>query len=106
MFPKEKFRIGATLGLTAILVMAVTAPAGAAGWDGAVGEVREVAGRFMPRILAWLDLAPRPEPGLKCDQGPQGDPNGCPKAGGQGMQSNGAAERTEYWARIGPKGRI
>jgi hypothetical protein len=72
-------RIGAAIALAVVLAMVLASPAGAAGG----GEERDWAGAIYQHVLAWLSLAPSPAPSLgvvlKCDQGSQVDPNGCPK---------------------------
>jgi hypothetical protein len=72
-----KTLVGAAM-FAAVLAIALAAPAGAAPWGG-WGEARELMGSFLPRVLAWLTPASNPG-SLKCDQGSQIDPNGCPKA--------------------------
>jgi hypothetical protein len=75
---RGRTRIGAVVALAAVLAMVLTSPAGAAGW----GEERDWAGAVSQRVLAWLGLAPSPTPDpspgvvMKCDAGPQVDPNG------------------------------
>jgi hypothetical protein len=72
-------RIRAAVALAAVLTMVLAAPAGASGW----GEERGWAGGVFQHVLVWLGLAPSPAPSpgvvLKCEQGSQIDPNGCPK---------------------------
>jgi len=77
-----------------VLAMVLVSPAGAVGW----GEERDWAGAVYQHVLAWLGLAPSPAPDpsvvMKCDQGPQVDPNGAclPKA------------RRQDGSRTGPNG--
>lgn len=95
MFRKrEKNRVGAAVGLAAVLAMVLAAPAGAVGWGG-WGEARELASAWLPRVLGWLGS---PDSGgvLKGDHGgsidPNGCPNGCPKAAGVDRLNTRAAE--------------
>jgi len=87
-------RIGAAIALAMVLAMVLVSPAGAVGW----GEERDWAGAVYQHVLAWLGLAPSPAPDpsvvMKCDQGPQVDPNGAclPKA------------RRQDGSRTGPNG--
>ena len=90
---RGRTRAGAAVALAAVLVLVVAAPAGAAGWGGR-SEARELAGGLLPRVLAWLGLAPDQGAALKCDQGSSIDPNGCPKAAGERGRGTSHTVRT------------
>lgn len=76
-------------------------------------EIREIlAGRWVPRLLVWLGLAPAKSGNpANCEQGAHIDPNGCPKAasdaGGSidpnGLQITAGAE-SDQGVHIDPNG--
>lgn len=76
-------------------------------------EIREIlAGRWVPRLLLWLGLAPADEESrVKCDQGSSIDPNGCPKEpskAGLSIDPNGehvtTGAESEQGSHIDPNG--
>jgi len=105
MFPRgRKNRVVAAVALTAVLSLALAAPASAAGWGG-WSQARELAGGLLPRVLAWLGVAPQqPVSALSCnDDGLHVDPNGgCTKAAaGPGLSPSRSAWTRNVQAQQG-----
>jgi hypothetical protein len=81
MFQKGRIRLLPALALAAVLALALTPPAGAAGWAAWGKEGRQLAVGLVTSILERLNLGWSPSMTLKCiDDGASIDPNGCPKA--------------------------
>jgi hypothetical protein len=90
MFRRNKNRV-AVVALAVVLALALTAPAGAAGWPG-WGDAHAWTGGFLPRALAWLGLAESRSTAPTCTKGSSIDPNGCAKSDhGLSIDPNGAA---------------
>jgi len=89
MLQRGRPRLLPALALTAVLALALTPPAGAAGWTVWRPEGIDVFAGLFARLLDRLELAPPSGVVLKCsDQGSSIDPNGCSKTqpGGQKSQ--------------------
>jgi hypothetical protein len=103
MFQRGRNRFLPALALTAVLALALTPPAGAAGWSLWREEGRELAAGFFAHVLDLLGITRDPGAILKCgdpsDQGASIDPNGCPKATTSGRPQP-TAERSELHGHL------
>jgi hypothetical protein len=108
MFRRNKNRVGAAVALAVVLALALTAPAGAAGWP-VWGDAHAWAGGFLPRVLVWLGWAGSRGTAPTCDKGSSIDPDGCAKAdhglsiGPNGATSTGSAS-ADKGSSIDPNG--